>query len=268
MTNPAEVYEAFLVPQVFRPWAQELIQRARPGSGMAALDAGCGTGAVTRLLAHAVGPTGVVIGLDMNPAMLEIARRRPEEVGSAPITWVQSAADAVALPDATFDLITCQQMLQFAPDRSAMLREFRRLLAPGGRVALATWAAAELHPFQMAIDAAIARRTGQPALVAGFALSDPDEIRGLAEAAGFRVDSIDLLVKTSRFANPEQAIRIHLLAATAGIASFRQLDSAARDELLDAIAADVAPLVRAHTVDGELAHDWHANITLARVPLA
>jgi ubiquinone/menaquinone biosynthesis C-methylase UbiE len=267
MTNPAQMYEAFLVPAVFRPWAEELVRRLEPREGIRALDAGCGTGVVTRLVAQAIGPKGAVTGLDMNPAMLEIARGIPVEAGSAPITWVQSAADSVALPDATFDLITCQQMLQFAPDRLAVLREFRRLLAPGGRVAIAAWAGAELHPLQMEVDRAIQRRTGQPALAAGFALSESEEIRTLLEAAGFRVDGIELVHKESRFRDPEGAIRNHLLAATAGIASFRQLDSEARDEVLRQIASDVAPLVREHTVDGELVHDWHAHIALATVPL-
>jgi ubiquinone/menaquinone biosynthesis C-methylase UbiE len=266
MTNPAELYQDVLVPAVFGPWAEELLRRAAPPPGARVLDVGCGTGVVTRTAARIVGPRGAVTGLDMNPAMLEIARHIPVEEGSARTTWVQSAADRIALPDATFDLITCQQVLQFVPDRAAVLREFRRLLAPGGRVALATWAAADLHPFQQAVDVAIARHTGQPALVAGFALSNPDEIRCLLEDAGFQIVAIDLLAKESRFPDPDRGLREHLLAATAGIPSFRQLDAGARDELIDRIVTDLADLIRANTVAGELVHAWHAHIALADVP--
>ncbi|MCC6790335.1 MAG: methyltransferase domain-containing protein, partial [Thermomicrobiales bacterium] len=163
--------------------------------------------------------------------------------------------------------VTCQQMLQFVPDRAAVLREFRRLLAPGGRVAIATWASADLHPFQMEIDRIIQRHTGQAALVAGFGLSDSTEVRRLLEGAGFVVDAVDLLAKKSRFAEPDQALRNHLTAATAGIPSFRQLDVATRDHLLDLIARDAAELVRANTVEGMLVHDWHAHIAIGSVPM-
>lgn len=266
MTSPAEMYHSFLEPIIFGPWAEELIRRAAPRSGARVLDAGCGTGVVTRAVARAVGPRGQVTGLDMNQAMLDVARRVPVEEGAAPIVWVQSAADQIAYPDATFDLITCQQMLQFAPDRGAVLREFRRLLAPGGRLALATWAAAELHPLQMEIDRAIARYTGQPGLIAGFALSDEAELRRLLEGAGFPRVTIELIARESRYPGPDRAVQQWLLAATAGIASFRQLDHDARDELLERIAADLAEAIRAHTVDGYLVHTWHAHIAIADVP--
>lgn len=266
MTNPAELYQHVLVPAVFGPWAEELLCRAAPQPGARVLDVGCGTGVVTRAAARAVGPGGAVTGLDMNPAMLEVARHIPVEEGSARITWVQSTADRIALPDATFDLITCQQVLQFVPDRAAALREFRRLLAPGGRVAIAAWAGADLHPEQREIDVAIVRHTGQPALVAGFALSDPDEIRRLLEDAGFQVVAIDLIAKKSRFPEPDRAVRNHLLAATAGIPSFRQLDADSREELIDRIAVDLTDFTRANTVAGELVHSWHAHIAIADVP--
>jgi ubiquinone/menaquinone biosynthesis C-methylase UbiE len=266
MTSPAELYQNVLVPAVFGPWADELLRRAAPPPGARVLDVGCGTGVVTRAAARIVGPRGAVTGLDMNPAMLEVARHIPVEEGSGHITWVQSAADQIALPDATFDLITCQQVLQFVPDRGAVLREFRRLLAPGGRVAIAAWAAADLHPFQQGVDVAIARHTGQPALVAGFALSDPDEIRQLLEDAGFQVIAIDYLAKESRFPDPEQGLRGHLLAATAGIPSFRQLDAGSRTELIDQIVSDLSDLIRANTVAGELVHAWHSHIAIATVP--
>jgi ubiquinone/menaquinone biosynthesis C-methylase UbiE len=70
--NAAETYERALVPAVFAPWAPLVIALADPRPGERVLDVACGTGLVTRLAAQQVGPTGTVIGLDLNPGMLAL----------------------------------------------------------------------------------------------------------------------------------------------------------------------------------------------------
>src|SRR5690242_20010277 len=80
----AEVYERALVPTIFAPWATEFLARAEPHAGQRVLDVACGTGAVTRLVAAAVGETGRVVGLDVNAAMLAVARAVPTPV---PVEW-------------------------------------------------------------------------------------------------------------------------------------------------------------------------------------
>jgi trans-aconitate methyltransferase len=73
--TPAEIYEQHMVPAIFARWAPDLVEAAGVRPGNRALDVACGTGAVTRLLAERVGPTGTVVGLDLNPEMLAVARR-------------------------------------------------------------------------------------------------------------------------------------------------------------------------------------------------
>jgi ubiquinone/menaquinone biosynthesis C-methylase UbiE len=129
--SAAEIYERHMVPAIFGPWAEDLLALATPLPGERVLDVACGTGVVARLVAQRVGPSGTVVGFDLNPGMLTVARSLPPPSG-ARIEWREGNVSAIPLPDATFDLVLCQQGLQFFPDRSAALREMRRVWGPVG----------------------------------------------------------------------------------------------------------------------------------------
>ena len=141
--TPAEIYEQHMVPAIFVHWAPDLVKAAGVQPGGRALDVACGTGVVTRILAARVGPAGTVVGLDINPGMLAVARV------AAPlpnIEWIEGSAISMTLPDATFDNVLCEQGLQFFPDKPAALAEMRRVLKPGGRLALSCWCSVEYMP--------------------------------------------------------------------------------------------------------------------------
>jgi SAM-dependent methyltransferase len=116
-TNPADTYESYFVPAKFGPCAQILLGQAKPQPGEHVLDVACGTGVVARMVAPWVGPTGRVVGLDINAAMLATARSQSTEI-QPPIEFREGSALAMTLPDASFDLVVCQQGLQFFPDQS------------------------------------------------------------------------------------------------------------------------------------------------------
>ena len=125
----AEAYEHYLMSTFGDAWTQTLVQLAAPAEGDRVLDVACGTGAVARCSAPLVGPTGRVVGLDLNPGMLTIARGMPAPEG-IPIEWREGNATALPFPNASFDLVCCQQGLQFFPDRTAALGEMFGVLAP------------------------------------------------------------------------------------------------------------------------------------------
>ena len=142
----AEAYHRYLDPVLFGPWAHRLVAYAGVRPGDVVLDVAAGTGAVARVAARAAGPEGAVIASDVSPGML--AHAGGSAPRCAPITTLLSPATALDLPDASVDVVLCQQGLQFVADRVAVIRECLRVLRPGGVVAVSVWAAEErLDPF-------------------------------------------------------------------------------------------------------------------------
>src|SRR5262245_31038312 len=103
----AVAYQRYLVPLVTARWAVVLADRAALRPGERILDVACGTGAVARLAARRVGPSGQVTAVDINPQMLAVGRSLPP-VDGAPIEWRDGSADALPLPDGCFDAVLCQ----------------------------------------------------------------------------------------------------------------------------------------------------------------
>ncbi len=136
----AEAYERLLMRRIFEPWGRILLDRAGLTEGGHVLDVATGPGTLARIAAERVGPRGRVDGVDISEAMLAEARAKPPAAGSAPIQYARASADALPFPAETFDRVTCQQGLQFFSDQPAALKEMRRVLRPGGRVAIAMWA--------------------------------------------------------------------------------------------------------------------------------
>src|SRR5712692_8769424 len=93
--NAAENYEQYLVPAIFGPWARDLLDLATLKPGRRVLDVACGSGIVARLAAERVGATGTVVGVDINPGMLAVARKTSR---SAEIEWREGNATALPLP--------------------------------------------------------------------------------------------------------------------------------------------------------------------------
>jgi ubiquinone/menaquinone biosynthesis C-methylase UbiE len=187
-TTAAERYEARLVPALMAAWAPRVLAAAGVQPGDRVLDVACGTGIVARIAADRVDATGRVVGLDLNPGMLAVARRlRPD------LDWHQGDATCLPFLDASFDRVLCQFALMFFPDRLAALREMRRVLAPAGGVALATWDAIECSPPYARQAEIVARLAGSEAAAivqSPFVLHDTVELRRLLDVAGF--DSVNI----------------------------------------------------------------------------
>jgi ubiquinone/menaquinone biosynthesis C-methylase UbiE len=259
-TGP-EAYERYIVPAWMGEWAQALANVAGVEKGQRVLDLACGTGVVARKAARLVGPSGKVVGLDVNEGMLHMARQLAEQKGIAGIDWRQGEASDIPFSERAFDVVLCQQGLQYFPDRQTALREMARVLVPGGQLALSVWRSLARYPFFMAMVKAIDRYIGNGAtdsFHAACSLADRDELRSLINNAGFRNIRIRLEVKVVRFPSLEEFIPGYLAATpiTADIAAMKDADRAG-------MVLDVIDSLREYTDDGGLAAPMECHVVTA-----
>ena len=119
-----EAYERVVLPAVFGAWAPILVELAHPHLGKRVVDVACGTGIVARVAASRVGPTGAVVGVDLNSGMLSVARSTvsTDSWSRAPLQWQEANTDKLPLPGGSFDIVYCQFGRQLFADRAAALR--------------------------------------------------------------------------------------------------------------------------------------------------
>jgi len=239
----AEVYEQYMVPAAFALWAADLLTLLALPPGSRVLDVACGTGIVARMAAHQTGATGVVVGLDLHGGMLAVARTQ------APTgMWVQGSAIALPCATAAFDVVVCQQGVQFFPDRLAALQEMARVLRPGGCVALVVWGALDDNPGHAALAQGLAQHLGTAVaavLHTSFSLGDAEALPRLLAQAGFRDVVLSHLVKLLRFASPEVFVRAWVRGSVLGRAGIE-----VHDDVLTAIASEVTAALHPY-VDAE-----------------
>jgi SAM-dependent methyltransferase len=147
-----QIYDTYLVPLIFEPYAADLVTRLRAKSPSRVLEIAAGTGVVTRAMASALPETASIIATDLNPAMLD----RAATVGTArAVEWRQ--ADAMQLPfsDGAFDAVVCQFGAMFFPDKAKAFAEARRVLRPGGAFIFNVWDRIEENEFADAVTTAL-----------------------------------------------------------------------------------------------------------------
>jgi len=260
LPDAAKSYQEYMVPAMFLPLAKRMVTLAEIEEGDRALDVACGTGSLTRMIAEEVGERGRVVAIDLSPQMLAVARELGTPGGAA-VDYQQGTADALPFDDEEFSVVTCQQGLQFFPDRPAALAEFRRVLAPGGRAAVATWSDGGVG-FNAIIDA-LRRHIGDDIaamIAAPYVMTDPGDLRALLEAAGFSDVVVGVERVVVRFADPAHYGE-RILASGPAAARF----AAASREQRERVAADVATAME-RVRDGDMAvFEMPTLVALARV---
>jgi ubiquinone/menaquinone biosynthesis C-methylase UbiE len=255
--SPAEIYEHYMVPAIFAPWVSALLDCAAPQPGERVLDVACGTGVVARHAVAQVGAGGRVVGLDMNPHMLAIARARAPAV-----EWREGNAMALPFTAHAFDVVVCQQGLQFFAESSTALREMHRVLVPGGRLALAVWCAIDSSPGHHALAQGLERHVSTEAaalMYAVFRLSDARTLQTLLEAAGFRAVGVRRERRVARFPTPEAFTRWVVVGSVLGRTGV-QLHDEALTTVIREVNGALEPYVHA---DG-LAFPMEAHLAVAR----
>ena len=211
--SAAEAYEEYVVP-IFAPLAERLIDLISLREGDRVLDVACGTGIVARRVAERVGKEGTVTGLDINEGMLAVAEKTAAEV-QPPFTWRLGDAADLPFPDERFDVVFCQQALQFFDDPTAALGEMRRVLAPNGRMISSVWRPLE-HQFGNFVVAEAMERYGTRKAAeevrSPYPAWDTDFLRTIARDAGFDDASITIEIGWERYPSIEAFVDIWLAA--------------------------------------------------------
>jgi ubiquinone/menaquinone biosynthesis C-methylase UbiE len=256
--NAAENYERYFVPTIGTPFATALLDAAGLRQGERVLDVACGTGVVTRLAAEQVGPNGAVAGLDINPAMLAVARSVPSS--GAAIEWHEANAEALPIADGSFDVVLSSLGLQFVPDKESALREMLRVLGSDGRLAIAT--VGPTPPLFAILEQALARHL-KPEVAAFvravFSLHEPQELEQLTTVAGFRDVEVRAKALSLTLPGPAEFLwqYVHSTPLAAAVA---QID----DEGRAALERDVVAGWRSFVKDGALFTDINVVLTTAR----
>ncbi len=239
--TPAEIYDELFVPALFRQWGAIVADAARIGLGDRVLDVACGTGVLACAALDRVGSEGAVAGLDANPDMLSVARRK-----SSCVEWREGRAESLPYADASFDAVASQFGMMFFDDRPAALREMMRVLRPGGRMAVAVCDAVDNSPGYALLVRLLQRLFGDrvaDAFRAPFVLGDPKRLRSICAEAGIAGASVAQREGQVRFASIESLISteracIWTLGGMLDDAQFARLFEAARQEFKPFAAAD------------------------------
>jgi SAM-dependent methyltransferase len=251
----AEVYDRFLGPVVFHPFAVDLARRCAGLAPRRVLEVAAGSGIVTRELVGAV-PGASLTATDLNPAMVRWG------AGAVPQAW-WAVADAQRLPflDGGFDLVACQFGVMFFPDRPAAFAQARRVLTPGGRLLFTTWDTFDTHEFERALMLGVRRAfpDDPPLFLENIphGYHDRDRIVADVRAGGF--DAVELATVTlTGHARSAADIAVGYCTGTplcAGIAS--------RGDLA-ATTALVEEAVAAQLGTGPIAAEMTAHVVEAR----
>jgi ubiquinone/menaquinone biosynthesis C-methylase UbiE len=255
-TSAAEVYEEFFVPALFGEWGSRVAEAAHLQAGQHVLDVACGTGVLARVAAERVGSQGEVVGLDINEGMLAVARRKAPN-----IEWRHGPAESLPFEANSFDAVVSQFGLMFFEDRRAALTEMKRVLKPGGHLAVAVWDSLDNTPAYATVTDLLKRLFGDEAanaLRSPFNLGDTTLLQSLFTETGIPNAKITTIEGTACFPSIEAWVTTDVKGWTLA----DMIDEEQFQQLLAEAEKVLQPFVRP---DGSVAFASPAHIVTATV---
>ena len=247
-----------------QPVSEWLVDAIEPQPGHHVLELAAGPGDTGLLAAELIAPGGMLLSTDAVEEMVQLARARAAELGIDNVEFRTMGAEWLDLPAASMDAVIARWGYMLLADPATALGETRRVLRPGGRVALAAWTDPAENPWasvpqqELAATGAVAPpNLDEPNM---FAFRDPQRIRDLLENAGFDdvvVDQLDLLW---HYDDLDAWWDVQLDISTGLATGVRALTPAQRDDLRDAIDARLAQYVLA---DGSVALPGRTHVAAA-----
>jgi ubiquinone/menaquinone biosynthesis C-methylase UbiE len=254
-----EMYERWLVGPLFRPWAEATLEEVGLSPGERVLDIACGTGIVARVARERLGSSGHVVGVDFSPDMLAVARSAAPD-----IDWRQGDAGALPLRDGErFDVVVCQQGLQFFPDKAAAVAEMRRALVTGGRLAVATWRSDEEIPFFRELRRVAERQLGAVA-DQRYSFGDTAPLEKLLRGAGFHDIQVKTLSRNTRCDDGAPFLRLNTMALVGMSAAGKGMAAEERKRAVEAIVGESMPMLERYGESSGLVFELITNLATAR----
>jgi len=211
--------------------------------GQTVLELAAGPGDTGFLAAARIAP-GKLISSDASNAMVELARRRAREQGIENVEFKQLQLDWIDLLAASVDAVLCRWGVMLVVDPAAAASEMRRVLRPGGRVALAVWDQAERNPWATIPNRALVELgfvdPPDPDEPGPFALGSPEKLQDLLESAGFLEVVVDAVDVGREFENPDEFIAETRDLSMVFATNWERLAPPERSNLADAIASSLA----------------------------
>jgi SAM-dependent methyltransferase len=207
------------IEEVATPVREWMLRELRPQEGDTVIELGAGVGETGFEAAALIGERGRLITTDFSPAMLDAARRRGAELGVENVDYRVVDAERIELADDSVDGVLCRFAYMLMADPAAALAETRRVLRPGGRLALAVWGPPERNPFFGIIAMSLIQRghidPPEPPPAPGiFSMASAERTEALLRGAGFgRVRTEEV---PGRFVLPDVDEYLSVIADTAG----------------------------------------------------
>ena len=201
-------YDVGLGPNIFVDFAERLVEAACDGVATNVIELAAGTGIVSRKLRNALHPETPLLVTDLNPPMLEVAKRKFSEGENVDFA-IANAMD-LAFGDAEFDLMVCQFGVMFFPDKPASFREAARVLGPGGRYVFNVFSAMEKNPYSQIAYGVPARffPDDPPGFYkVPFHYGNPDVVRKDLKAAGWQDVEHETIRLRKKIVNAEEFAR-------------------------------------------------------------
>lgn len=225
-------YEKYIVPAYTDTWAREIVKRACLQEGEKILDVACGTGLVARTAADAQENASMIAGIDVNEEMLKKAKELTRG-----INLHHCNVTDMPFPDNYFDVILCQQGLQYFPDQNFALKEMKRVLAENGRIIISVWRPLKYSPFYESLFNALEKyvnKISASMLALAFTLGDLKKLKVLFDDAGFKRTHIDIVIKQMRY-SPFEDFVMGGIKASPFFKDIMEMDESQRNKMLQYI---------------------------------
>jgi len=168
--------------------SERMLELTLPRPGERVLELACGPGGPGLVAAERVAPEGEVVLSDVVPEMTSIAAARVEALGLTNVSTRVLDLERIEQPDGSYDVVLCREGLMLVPDPARAAREIRRVLRPGGRVAVAVWGPRERNPWLGVVFDSVSAQLGAPVPPPGipgpFSLEDSGTLAGRLSGAG------------------------------------------------------------------------------------